>query len=130
MNTLAALFMTMSVHYHLPPGLLSTICFVESKYDVNAVHYNDGVGNSVGVCQIKLSTARHMGFRGTEQQLMSPRNNIKYAAKYLRYQLNRYKSIERAVIAYNVGNARGLTTSKYQRTIFKKWRNNDEISNR
>lgn len=117
--------MTMSVHYGLPPGVLSSICFVESRYNVNAIHYDDGAGNSVGVCQIKLATARHMGFAGTEQQLMNPRMNIKYAAKYLAYQYKRYGSIERAVIAYNMGNARGLTTSKYQRKVFKTWRTNE-----
>jgi len=122
MNTLAVLFTTMSIHYRLPPGVLSSICFVESGYDVTAVHHNDGDGDSLGVCQIKLKTARFMGFHGTAKDLMNPRNNIKYSAKYLAYQYKRYRSIERAVIAYNFGNARHLTTTNYQRTVFRKWR--------
>ena len=112
----------MSIHYGLPEGLLSSLCYVESRHNVNAINHDDGDANSVGVCQVKLKTAREMGFRGTEQQLMNPRMNVKYAAKYLRWQILRYKSVKKAVIAYNRGNARGLTTSKYQGKVYARWR--------
>lgn len=123
MTALHVLFMTISIQYSLPSGLLEAVCFVESNHKVNAVHKDDGGANSLGVCQIKLNTAKDLGFKGTEKQLMNPKTNIKYAAKYLRHQLNRYKgSITKAVIAYNLGHASGLTTTKYQRKVFKKWR--------
>lgn len=122
MVTLTALFMTMSTSYGLPAGLLSSICYVESRHKITAVHHDDGGADSLGVCQIKLKTAKAMGFHGTAKQLMIPRNNVKYAAKYLAYQINRYKSVSKAVIAYNRGNARGLTSSHYQRKVFNKWR--------
>jgi soluble lytic murein transglycosylase-like protein len=123
MNTLTALFMTMSLQYGLPPKLLSSICYIESTHNVHAVHHDDGGADSLGVCQIKLATAKGLGFKGTAKQLMDPKLNIKYAAKYLSHQIKRYNgSIEKAVIAYNKGNAKGLTTSKYQRKIFKQWR--------
>jgi soluble lytic murein transglycosylase-like protein len=65
-----------------------------------------------------------MGYRGTAKQLMNPKTNIKFAAKYLRYQMNRYQDVKRAVVAYNIGNARGLTGSHYQRKVFLVWHNN------
>ncbi len=123
MNTLMILFTSMSLQYHIPPGLLKSLCYVESKYKVTAVHKDDGPGgDSLGICQIKLSTAKEMGFKGNAKQLMQPHVNIKYAAKYLSKQLQRYGKINKAVIAYNRGNARNLTTSKYQIKVYKTWR--------
>lgn len=125
-NVLIALFAAATSHYDLPPGLLNSICYVESEHNIHAVHKNDGVGDSLGACQIKLKTARFMGFKGTANDLMNPRNNVFYAAKYLKYQLKRYKSVDLAVIAYNRGNAKGLTTSRYQAKVFKHWLNKGE----
>lgn len=122
MDTVSILFLTMSIKYGLPPDLLSSLCWIESRHTVNAVHHDDGGSDSLGICQIKYDTAKSLGFRGTAKQLMEPKYNIKYAALYLSKQVNRYNSIERGVIAYNRGNAKGLTTSKYQRKVFRKWR--------
>lgn len=121
MELISTLFITMSLKYGLPPNLLSSLCWVESNHKVTAINYADGDADSLGVCQIKLRTAREMGFQGTAKQLMNPKMNIKYAAKYLAWQYKRYGSISRAVVAYNRGNARGLTTSSYQRKVFSKW---------
>lgn len=118
---LGALFLTISIQYHLPPGLLSSLCYVESKHNVGAIHKADGSTDSFGVCQIKYETAKHLGFRGTPKQLMEPKYNIKYAAKYLSHQLKRYGNVQQAVIAYNMGHAGQLTSSKYQVKVFEKW---------
>lgn len=122
MSTLSVLFLTMSIKYGLPPDLLSSLCWVESRHNISAVHHDDGGSDSLGICQIKHSTAEELGFKGTPKQLMEPRYNIKYAAIYLSKQIKRYNSIERGVIAYNRGNAKDLTTSRYQRRVFRKWR--------
>ena len=122
---IAFLFILYSAQFNLPDGLLSSLCYVESGHNIEAVHLADGNGNSIGACQIKLKTARFMGFRGTEKQLMRPDVNIYYAAWYLRYQINRYRSVRKGVIAYNIGNAKGLTTSEYQIKVFKQWRTNE-----
>ena len=109
--------------YGTPPGLLEALCYVESKHNINAIHHDDGGADSLGICQIKLATARDMGFRGTAKQLMNPSMNIKYAAKYLSRQIKRYNdNTVRGVIAYNLGHAGRLTTSKYQRKVYKQWR--------
>ena len=115
MSTLLfTLFLNASIQYTLPPQLLESVCFVETKWDVKAVHPHDGKGDSLGICQVKLATAQMLGFKGTAAQLMVPSTNIRYAAKYLRHQLNRYNGdVTKAIIAYNRGNARGLTSTQY-----------------
>lgn len=123
MDLLSALFIAISSQNHLPPGLLSSLCYIESHHNPKAVHHDDGPGgDSLGICQIKLITAKEMGYKGTKKQLMQPSTNIRYAAKFLRYQLKRYNNnVAKAVIAYNRGNSKCLTTSKYQRKVFTKW---------
>jgi soluble lytic murein transglycosylase-like protein len=116
--------MVASAQNHLPQGLLSSLCYVESGHDVSAIHHHDGEGNSVGICQIKLKTAQMVGFKGTEKQLLDPETNIKYAAKYLAKQISRYHTINQGVIAYNRGNSKGLVTSSYQVKVYKIWRKN------
>lgn len=120
--TLAALTMLFNLNtaaYNLPPGLIHSICFIESSYKVNAVHHDDGGEDSLGVCQIKHSTAKWLGFKGTRKQLMKPENNIKYASLYLSYQLRRYSNVNKAIIAYNRGNAKGLTSTRYSLKVIK-----------
>lgn len=120
---LASLFMFYSQAYNLPPNLLSSVCYVESKHDIMALHHDDGGEDSLGICQVKHSTSKWLGFKGTAQQLMIPATNIKYAALYLSRQMKRYKgNITKAVISYNRGNAKGLTRTKYSDIVLKKWR--------
>ncbi len=122
---LNALFLAASIQYGLPPGLLSSLCYVESKHDVNAVHVDDGPSNSLGVCQIKLETSQGLGFKGDEKQLMSPKTNIYFAAAYLKHQLVRYNgNVTKAVIAYNKGHAGNLIQTEYQAKVFAEWSKN------
>ena len=124
MDTIALLLMFTSVtnHFDLPPRLLESICYVESNHQVHALHKDDGGTPSIGVCQVKLATAKWLGFKGDEKKLLIPSNNIYYAGKYLRYQMDRYGTAKQAVIAYNVGNAKGLTNTKYSDKVFKQWK--------
>ncbi len=105
MNTLLILtFAAISQNFNLPPGLLSSLCYVESQHNVETIHKNDGGSDSLGICQIKLHTARSLGFTGTRKELMSANINIYYAGKYLRQQLDRYKQNQfKAIAAYNAG---------------------------
>ena len=121
-TTLLPIFVSISIQFGLPPNLLSSLCYVESKHDIYAVHEDDGGSNSLGVCQVKLATAQWLGFKGTEEQLMKPHINIYYAGMYLSKQRNRYNgSIEKAVIAYNVGHAKNLTSTEYSRKVLRQW---------
>jgi soluble lytic murein transglycosylase-like protein len=117
-------YLIVTLQFNLPTGLIDSVCYVESKNNPSAIHKHDGDGNSIGLCQIKLKTAKQLGFKGTEKDLFKPEVNAYYAAKYLKHQINRYNSIEKGVIAYNQGHAGVLTSSKYQAKVFKYWRMN------
>jgi soluble lytic murein transglycosylase-like protein len=123
MGYLTALFMSTTIQLNLPPNLLSSICYVETRHNINAIHYNDGGEDSLGICQIHYSTAVDMGFKGTPEQLMEPKNNILYAGKYLSHLLKRYNHTHnRAIIAYNMGHAGSLTMTNYSVKVYKVWR--------
>lgn len=127
-ESLLLLFASETLTNHLPPKLIDAVCYTESHYDVKAINPDDGRSSSIGLCQCKLSTAYLMGFRGTEAQLLDPRVNAHYAARYLRYQLSRYSGdVHLAVAAYNSGTARvnedGTVKNKdYVNKVFKSWR--------
>jgi len=87
--------------------VLKAICWVESSHNPKAINYNDGNGhNSMGLCQVQYPTAKDMGYKGTKLGLLEPYTNAYYAAKYLKYQLTRYKDIDLAILAYNAGSIR------------------------
>ncbi len=62
----------------LPPSLVHRVIMRESRYNPRAVHR----GN-YGIMQIKLQTARGLGYTGTAQGLLDPETNLTYAVKYL-----------------------------------------------
>lgn len=124
---LLLLFATTTQDAQLPPGLLSALCWVESNHKARAVNPDDGGSPSVGLCQIKPTTARGLGFRGTREDLMQPKYNIKYAAKYLKLQIDRYNGdLRQGVAAYNAGkcrfNEKGQIMNRlYVDKVFKAW---------
>lgn len=85
-------------------SLLLAICSHESggfKYSHNE---NDNGSPSYGICQMKEATAKQMGFKGTNKVLSTPKTNALWAARYLKWQLDRYNNdICKAVAAYNAG---------------------------
>lgn len=95
----------------IAPSILIAVCTTETN--LKNVHVqNDGGSPSYGVCQVKLATAHHMAkvyrkpavasFKG--EDLKNPKNNAKVAAKYLKYQLERYDgNLCKAIAAYNAG---------------------------
>lgn len=94
----------------VPRELLLAICWTESSYRATLKPRIDGDTESHGICQVKLETAEYMdevyGHRHkvTRDKLQSPYLNAFYAAKYLRYQLNRYNwDWKKAIDAYNKG---------------------------
>lgn len=84
-------------------ALLLAICTHESGLK-NVIAPHDGGSASFGICQMKLQTAQILGFKGSEKDLMKPETNAKFAALYLKYQLDRYNNEwMKAVAAYNSG---------------------------
>lgn len=116
--------------YHLPQGLLSAVCYVESHHKYSVIRPHDGKGSSIGGCQVKLATAQFLGFKGVEEDLLRPNVNAVYAAAYLRYQLDRYDGdIRKAISAYNAGTFKegrdGKTFNReYVRKVFNAWSEN------
>lgn len=108
----------------IPTTLLRAVCWVESNHRTVKTK-SDGVDgrNSYGICQLKLQTARDMGFTGTAKELMQPHWNIYYAAQYLGYQLRRYHgNVKKAVKAYNRGHCSGSVNCQYVRKVMKAYK--------
>jgi len=63
----------------VPAKLAEAVVRVESNYNAKA----RGSAGEIGLMQIKLSTARAMGYRGTRKGLYDPNTNLKYGMKYL-----------------------------------------------
>lgn len=63
----------------IPSDLAHAIVEVESNFNPKA----RGRAGEVGLMQIKLTTARLMGYRGSRKGLYDPETNIKYGMKYL-----------------------------------------------
>ncbi len=63
----------------VPERLVHRVILRESKYQPNLV----GRGGTIGLMQIKLATARGLGFTGTADELRDPQINMTWAVKYL-----------------------------------------------
>ncbi len=114
---------TISESEGLPYGLLESVCTVESNLDSHIIRYNDGGEDSLGLCQVKLSTAEHMKFKYTREDLLKdPVKNMQVAARFIKYQYNRYSgSYLKAIKAYNRGHAKDTRFNNYSRKVFVEW---------
>jgi len=115
---LTTLFFVVTTMYHLQPDLLSKVCFVESAHKPNAIVQDSNGQKSIGICQMQLRTAKAMGFKGTEKELLDPAINIIFAGAYLSYQFDRYGSWVKAVKAYNAGFAKSDRPNHYSRKVY------------
>lgn len=63
----------------VPLHLAKAVVQVESNFRANAT----GAAGEIGLMQIKLSTARMMGYRGSKKALYNPETNLSWGMKYL-----------------------------------------------
>ena len=63
----------------VPEALVHRVIMRESRYNPKLI----GRGGCMGLMQIKLGTARSLGYEGSAQGLLEPETNITYAVKYL-----------------------------------------------
>jgi soluble lytic murein transglycosylase-like protein len=63
----------------VPEDLVHRIIIRESKYQAQLL----GSGGAIGLMQIKLATARGLGYTGTAEGLRDPATNLMYGIKYL-----------------------------------------------
>ncbi len=102
-----------AVHFNVDPALMYAMCKVESMCIAKTINRNDGnkaqkakgiISRSHGLFQLKLATARGLGFKGTSTELLAPGVNSYYAAKYVRYIYDKYgHDTVRAISIYNAG---------------------------
>lgn len=126
-----SIFTANAIKYGISVHLLMGICSVESSMRKDVIAYHDGSAgeHSYGLCQVKYGTAKMMGMKDDSRcltnpkkcSLMRPENNIKYAAKYLKYQLSRYNGDKsKAVSAYNAGRAITKNTKYINKVMARK----------
>jgi soluble lytic murein transglycosylase-like protein len=63
----------------VPDALVHRVIVRESKYQPNLI----GRGGAIGLMQIKLPTARSLGYKGDAAGLRDPETNLTYGIKYL-----------------------------------------------
>jgi Transglycosylase SLT domain len=63
----------------VPAALVHRVIVRESKYQPDLV----GRGGTIGLMQIKLATARSVGYRGDAEGLRDPDTNLAFGVKYL-----------------------------------------------
>lgn len=63
----------------VPEALVHRVIVRESKYHPNLI----GRGGTIGLMQIKLGTARGLGYTGTAEGLRDPETNLTYGIRYL-----------------------------------------------
>jgi soluble lytic murein transglycosylase-like protein len=74
-----AMVMTHARANHVPAALVHRVIRRESKYHPELV----GHGGTIGLMQIKLETAKGLGYRGDVSGLHDPNTNLAYGVKYL-----------------------------------------------
>lgn len=106
----------------IPKGLLTSLCTVESSGNPKAVHKNDGGGrDSLGLCQLQLRSSREVCPLVSAQLLLEPAPNALCAARYLKKQIRRYKSLTGGIIAYNKGSWSGGATNHYHKKVMREY---------
>lgn len=88
---------------NVDPDLLWAIKLWESKDDLVSA---DGTSGEVGEWQVLPSTARGLGFTGTEAEMRDPVNNVELAAKLLRQLMDApgiRGDLRRVLHGYNTG---------------------------
>lgn len=80
-------------------ALVKAICRKESNFNPNAANESDKE-RSYGLMQI--NTKVHPL---SKEDALDPEKNIRYGTSYLITQLNRYRSLSKAISAYNAGHS-------------------------
>jgi soluble lytic murein transglycosylase-like protein len=102
-----------------PKSLVAAIIHVESKGNPNVV----GRAGEIGLMQIKLQTARGLGYRGTRQGLFHPATNVRYGTAYLGLALKRARgNLCHAASLYQMGVYARPRCTSYGRKVLRAMR--------
>ena len=90
-----------SKEYALDPYIVFSVIKVESNFNINAKSKK----GALGLMQILPSTAEYIAEKMNieEYDLFDSKINIKFGCFYLRYLLDKFKSTDLALCAYNAG---------------------------
>ncbi len=110
-TTYDALIQNAALGFGIDPALVKAHMAVESNFIPGATNLEgSGANPSSGLMQVRLSTARKLGFPGPQgnSQLLTglydPAVNVPLAAKLIRENLDRARGdVDRAISAYNGG---------------------------
>ena len=83
----------------VPVELVHRVIVRESRYRPGLV----GRGGAVGMMQIKLATARGLGYTGSAEGLRDPETNLTYAVKYLAGAYRAAGGDQNRAVAYYAG---------------------------
>lgn len=100
---LNSLYKESAKKHEVPLLLAKAIGIKESSNKPKAVNPYDGGSPSWGIMQLKLNTARGLGFSGTVKELRDPKINIDLGCKNLKKHYDNCGTWEKAIVAYNVG---------------------------
>lgn len=120
-------FTNIEMLHGIPNGLLKAICTVETQLKLETTKNMDtNYLFSHGICQVQEGALKQALRVDNVSQLQlkaleKPMNNINVAALYLTYQYKRYRSWDKAIIAYNAG--RVIENKRYLNKVKKVWRN-------
>ncbi len=78
-NPFGSIISSYASAYGVPEALAHAVVRVESNFRPTAT----GAAGEIGLMQLKLGTARMMGYSGSASALYDPETNIKYGMKYL-----------------------------------------------
>jgi soluble lytic murein transglycosylase-like protein len=107
--------------------LVHAVISAESGYDPTAV----STAGAIGLMQVMPATAADYGVASSDA-LFDPETNVKVGTRHLKRLISKYRSVGRAVIAYNAGEGaleanRALTfpeTRRYSMQVINQYRRN------
>ncbi|MGA9091538.1 MAG: lytic transglycosylase domain-containing protein [Bradyrhizobium sp.] len=88
----------------VPEALVHRVIVRESRYQPHLV----GRGGTIGLMQIKLATARSLGYTGSAEGLRDPDTNLTYAVKYLAGAYRAANGDHNRAVAYYAGGYYGV----------------------
>src|SRR3984957_13442859 len=83
----------------VPVALVHRVILRESRYNASLI----GRGGTIGLMQIKLATARSLGYTGSAEGLRDPDTNLTYAVRYLAGAYRAANGNHARAVAYYAG---------------------------
>src|SRR6266436_3536244 len=101
---------------NVPEVLVHRVILRESRYQPNLV----GRCGCIGLMQIKLATARGLGYTGDAQGLRDPNTNLTYGVKYLAGAYHAaHGDHARAIHYYAAGYYQATKRQRFERVVYE-----------